>query len=183
MHFQACPLLCSQIVGNSHSDVIHVSRPAEPVETQRLARSAEPVVTHNHHVRFEINDNNNNINDDNNDDGRNMQIGVVRGSCKSVLVRGLTSSATTPTQQQLKATTTIDNDDNDDTARRATFNAGHGPPSAVARHKDPGDEPKCRSSGQPRDWFPWTVKCRRAQGVLQASCAELHVHTAALIGL
>ena len=89
--------------------------------------------------------------DNNNGDGRNrqgiMQIGVVRGSYRSdlCLVEILKSSASITPQLQMKATTTDDDDNNDDQARRATFNAGHDLdfPPAVARYKDPGDEPKC----------------------------------------
>ena len=113
-----------------------------------------------------------------------MQIGVVPGSCKSVLVEGLTSSATTSTQRQLRATTTIDdNYDNDDTARRATFNAGHVDHSLfpVARHKDPVGEPKCRLSGpfQGASCLGVPASTRCTAGLLGGNCTYTHPRSAA----
>ena len=83
-HFQSCPLLCSQMIGNSHCQSDHCSRTAEPVVTQTLARSADTVVTHNRpqDVRFEINNNNDNrYNNDDDDCGGSNGVGV--GLCCS----------------------------------------------------------------------------------------------------
>ena len=85
LHFQSCPLLCSQIVGSSHYQLGHFSRSAEPVVTQTLVRSAEPVVTRNHpkNARFEINNNNDDRNNNDDDDDCGGSNGVGVGLCCS----------------------------------------------------------------------------------------------------
>ena len=75
-------------------------------------------------------------------------LGVVRGSCKSVVVEGLSIADSTVISTEKATTYDNDNDNNDETARRATLNAGHVDclPSVVVCHKDLVSEPKCRLS-------------------------------------